>query len=352
MRRYATALVAAAFVFFGGGASAQGTVTLRDRLVVVTSSSSQRIAQLLLGNFMDLHTGVNPPITHAVGSTAALEMFCSGIGPQTPDIAIVTRRMSSVMRETCATNGVTDVIEVQIGLGAAVLVARRGEVLPPITMRQVWEALAAERPVGDEFVPNPARRWSDIARGFPARDIRVILPQRGSGTRLLFDDLVLEGGCRHVDAIRLLFEAAYRRSKCVTLARDGRVIEVAGDAVPAALLAAPPGTIAVMSYDQLVEAGGNFVPFTLDGVLPSPGSITSLDYEPSRAFYVYAKRQHSRQQQGVGVVRGIREFLLEATSERAFGPSGYLAPAGLVSLSPSERAAQRRIAERQILMSR
>jgi phosphate transport system substrate-binding protein len=87
-------------------------------------------------------------------------------------------------------------------------------------------------------------------------------------------------------------------------------------------------------------------------VTPSSTSIGSLDYDPARTFYLYAKRQHSRNQQGVGVVRGIREFLLEATSEHAGGPSGYLAAAGLVPLTPAERAAQRRVAQRQTLMSR
>jgi phosphate transport system substrate-binding protein len=86
--------------------------------------------------------------------------------------------------------------------------------------------------------------------------------------------------------------------------------------------------------------------------MPTIAAIGNLDYEQARTFFVYAKRQHSRNQQGVGVVRGIREFLLEATSEHAGGPSGYLAAAGLVPLTPAERAAQRRVAQRQTLMSR
>jgi phosphate transport system substrate-binding protein len=353
VRRHALALFAGLLLAHAAGpAGAQSALTLRDRLVVVSSASSAGITQLLAGGFTQRHQGVVPPITDALGSTRALELFCTGVGPQTPDLAVVTRRMTRAVQEACNANGVRDIIELQIGLGAVVLVTRRGEALPGLTTRQVWEALAAERPAEEDFAANGARLWSDIGAGLPRSEIRAILPEHGSGTRALFDDLVLEAGCRHVRAIRLIFEAAYRRRKCVTLRGDARITDVASDRVTAALLAAPPGTVAAVSYDQLVASGGNLVAIPLDGVVPSPRSIGAIDYEPARTFFVYAKRQHSRNQQGVGVVRGIREFMIEATSEHAGGPGGYLSEAGLVPLPPADRAAQRRVAERQSLMSR
>ncbi len=336
----------------GGTAVAEPSLTLRDRLVVVSSASSAGLTQLLVRSFTERYEGVVPPITNAVGSMRALEAFCAGIGPQTPDLAVVTRRMPRAMIEACAANGVRDIVEVQLGLGAVVVAARRGEATPALTSRQVWEAVVAERPADEEFVPNRARFWSDVAPALPRNEIRLILPQQGSGTRALFDDLVMESGCRFVREMRLLFEAAYRRGKCVTPRGDGRMTEVRSDEVPAALLAAPAGTLAVVSYDQLVASGGNLLALPLDGVAPTPASISSLDYDHTRTFFLYAKRQHSRNQQGVGVVRGIHEFLIESTSEQAGGPGGYLTAAGLVPLVPAERAAQRRIAEQSRLMSR
>ncbi len=141
-------------------------------------------------------------------------------------------------------------------------------------------------------------------------------------------------GCRYVPDIRLLFEAAYRRTKCFTARTDGRVVDVRADQAVAALLAAPAGTLAVVSYDQLLASGGNLVAVPLDGIAPSVASIGSLDYEQARTFFLYAKRQHSRNQQGIGVVRGIHEFLVESTSEQAAGPVGYLLSAGLVRWCP------------------
>lgn len=336
----------------GGTAVAEPSLTLRDRLVVVGSASSAGLTQLLVRNFTEHFYGVVPPITNTVGSTRALEAFCGGVGPQTPDIAVVTRRMPRAMIEACAANGVRDIVEIRLGLGAVVVAARRGEAAPALTSRQVWEALVAERPADEEFVPNRARFWSDVAPALPRSDIRLIVPEQGAGTRALFDDLVMEAGCRFVREMRLLFEAAYRRGKCIGLREDGRITEVRSDQVPAALLAAPPGTLAVISYDQLVASGGNLIALPLDGVAPNPATIGNLDYDHTRTFFLYAKRQHSRNQQGVGVVRGIQEFLIESTSEQAGGPGGYLTGAGLVPLGPAERAAQRRIAEQSRPMSR
>jgi len=352
LRHLVFGLVAGLLLLGGGPAAAQGAMTLRDRLVIVTSSATVGLGELLARSFAERFEGVSLPQATRLGSVRAMEAFCAGIGPQTPDILLLTRRLPRAVVESCAANGVRDIVEVQLGLGAVVLAARRGEPMPGLTSRQVYEALAAERTVDEEFVPNTARFWSDLGPGLPRNEIRVILPVAGSGPRALFDDLVMEAGCRYVRDIRLLFEAAYRRAKCITARTDGRVMDVHADQVTAALLAAPPGTLAVVSYDQLATSGGNLVALPLDAIAPSIAAIGSLDYEQARTFFLYAKRQHSRNQQGVGVVRGIHEFLVESTSEHAGGPGGYLASAGLVPLVPAERAAQRRIAEQARLMSR
>jgi phosphate transport system substrate-binding protein len=335
-----------------GPASAQVSLALRDRLAIISSHTLAPISQMLAGSFADRFEGAGPPVVRNLSSSAALDMFCAGIGAQTADIAIVSRRMPRAMFENCQANGVRDIVELQLGLGAVVLAVRRGEATPAITSRYIWEGLAAERLTDDEFLPNRVSLWSEVASGLPRTEIRVLVPDSQNGTGGLFDDLVLEGGCRDVKGIRLLFEAAYRRSKCITMRDDGRVRRMDGIDIPAALLASPPGTIAVLSYDQLLSSGGNFVALTLDGVLPTQATIFSQDYGPTRTFYLYAKRQHTRMQEGVGIVRGIREFLNEAASEPAIGPAGYLSVTGLVPLGPAERAAQRRIAERMLLMSR
>lgn len=349
-------LLAAAALALGLGpaapAAANGPMPMRDRLVIVQASGQTGVAQMLARSFTERFDGAKDPVQRTLSTTLAMDLFCAGIGPQTPDLLVIGRRMPRPVQETCEGNGVRDVVEVELGRSAVVLAARRGEVAPNLTSRQVWEALAAERIVNDEFVSNRVARWSEVAPGLPEQEIRVIVPSRDFGPRTLFEDMVLETGCRFVRGVRLLFEAHYRRAKCTALREDGRVRVINNVDVTPELLAAPPGTLGLLSYDQVLASGGNLVALPIDGVMPTQQSIFSQDYGATRTIYVYAKREHTRTSQGIGVVRGIREFLGEATTEAAFGPGGYLTLTGLVPLGPAERAEQRRIAERLTVMSR
>lgn len=332
-------------------ARAEGMLTLRDRLLVVSSNTTIAVATQLVGAFADRHQGVLRPELRLADTQPALEFFCAGIGPETPDIAILARRMPGTMYEACQENDVRDIVEIRIGLGAIALAVNRGDPTPDLAARHVYEALAAERVGEDGFVPNRTATWAELAPHLPDLPIRVVVPEPGSGTRQLFEDLVLEGGCRYVKGIRLIFEAAYRRSKCITLRDDGVVIAAPLLDVAAVVLASPPGTIGVMPLTDVTGSGGNLVALSIDGVHPDPASVSALDYDATRVVYLYAKRQHSRNRNGIGVVRGIHEMLAEATRESAIGPGGYLVNAGLIPLSPAQRVAQRQLAEQMTPMS-
>jgi phosphate transport system substrate-binding protein len=175
----------------------------------------------------------------------------------------------------------------------------------------------------------------------------------GGSSRAYFEDLVLQSGCRHNPTIRLIFEAGYRRSKCVTMRQDGRIVERRVEDIPGEILRAPPGTIGTVTLAQVRASGGTLVPIKLDDVLPTSANISNLDYLPTFNIFMYAKRQHSRAVGGVGVVRGIREFSSYAMSEQVAGPEGRLATnTGLVSLRPDDRVKQRRTAASQTILTR
>ena len=46
----------------------------------------------------------------------------------------------------------------------------------------------------------------------------------------------------------------------------------------------------------------------------------------------------------VGVIPGIKEFIAEFTSDKAWGPNGYLADKGLIALPDAEREKWRKAA--------
>jgi phosphate transport system substrate-binding protein len=348
-----TALLGLACLLAIGPAEAQETSVQRERLHIVSSGSAHAVTESLAAHFAERYGMPVQPRTEILGSVAALSRFCAGMGPGTPDLAISSRRISRSTLDACRENGVTDVVEVELGQGAVVLAVQRGDPLARLTARQIYTALAAEQAVDEEFRPNPLRSWHELSPNLPQLPIGAILPDQRSSTRGLFNDFVLEGGCREVKAVRSIFAASYRVSKCVTLRADNRVREVASMEVPAALLAAPQGTIGVISYAQLLESGGNLVAIQLNGVLPTAATIASEDYLVTRTIYLYAKRQHARAVGGVGVVRGIREFLLDSVSEGVSGPGGMLSEAaGLVPLTPAGRARQQDIARAMRLISR
>ena len=59
--------------------------------------------------------------------------------------------------------------------------------------------------------------------------------------------------------------------------------------------------------------------------------IASGEYPVSRPLFFYVKKTH------VGKVPGIREYLAEFTSEKAWGDEGYLVDKGLIPMPREER---------------
>ena len=70
---------------------------------------------------------------------------------------------------------------------------------------------------------------------------------------------------------------------------------------------------------------------TIEGVKDDIEEISSGRYPIARDLYVYVKGQH------IGVIPGLKEFVAEYVSDKAFGKDGYLTDKGLVPLQDAER---------------
>jgi phosphate transport system substrate-binding protein len=70
----------------------------------------------------------------------------------------------------------------------------------------------------------------------------------------------------------------------------------------------------------------------VDGVAPTFDTIADNSYPISRPLYFYVKKAH------VGVIPGMKEYLAEFTSEKAWGEEGYLSERGLIPMPKDERA--------------
>jgi len=333
-------------------ALAQSAGTSRETVHVVTAGFGGEQISYALTAAASIRMGQGSDFQAVNLSTVeGMDRFCRGIGPATPDVLVTARRLPRSMVETCALNGVTEIVELDLGRGALVLATPRNAFMPGLTDRQIYTALAAVLPNGREFAANSNSRWSEVGDNLPNTPIAVIIPSSATSLRSLFNDRIMQAGCRHVPAIRRIFSANDRVEKCVTLRSDGRIREMALGEVPAALLAAPAGTLGFVTHQAMIMSGGNLVSVPLNGVTPSAATIANGDYDAVRDVLVYIKRQHVPAIVGERLASRIRNFAQVIVSEEFIGPGGPLAAAGLQPLSPAERIRQRDIAARQTLLT-
>ena len=86
----------------------------------------------------------------------------------------------------------------------------------------------------------------------------------------------------------------------------------------------------IFGYSFLDQNRDKIQSSLINGIEDDYDNISSGKYPISRSLFIYVKKAH------VGVVPGIKEFIAEYTSDKAWGPDGYLAAQG------PDRAARRR----------
>ncbi len=281
-----------------------------------------------------------PPQVSYTSSLAALRDFCQRPNGEGPDIVLSAARLRPSLAADCAKNGIPDVAAVELGRGALILAVRKGSKLTELNRHQVYLALARDVPDKDEFRRNLAVRWSDIDRTLPATDIRFQLPTRDDGTRAMFEDLVMQGGCRQEKLVEQIFSAQHRTARCVTTRVD-RVRDIPRAQAVQALLDAPEGTVGVLTYIDILQSGGELVPLVLDGVRPTRDNILNGAYEFSSSIWLYTRQEQAPNGDTAGTGSTLARIIERAQSDAVAGPDGVLARLGLVPLSEEEREEQR-----------
>ena len=330
-----------AFVLASAAAlAAAAAAEARDRIRVVGSSTvfpfSTAVAEQF-GKTTDFPT----PVVESTGSGGGLKLFCAGLGVAHPDMANASRRIKQSEVDRCASNGVDGIVEVKVGFDGIVVANSRSAPRASLTLRQLFLALAKDVPVdeeGAELAPNPYERWSDIDPSLPDAAIEVLGPPPTSGTRDAFAELALEGGCKTFPALAALKTADKGRYKavCHAVREDGAYVEAGeNDVLIVQKLVANPDAFGVFGFSFLDQSADSVQGSSIGGVEPTFESISDASYPVSRSLFFYVKQAHA------GVIPGMVEFVEEFTSERAWGPEGYLADKGLIPLPDAERAAVR-----------
>ncbi len=301
----------------------------RDQMQIVGSSTVFPFSTTVAEQFGKT-SKFKTPVVESTGSGGGLKLFCEGAGLDTPDIANSSRRIKESEFQACLQNGVT-MTEVKIGYDGIVLANAKGAPLFRLTKAQIFLALAAKVPQDGKLVANPYQRWNQIDPSLPDLSIEVFGPPPTSGTRDAFVELAMEGGCGQVPAALPL---GLQAQACHPIREDGRYIEAGeNDNLIVQKVQANPSALGVFGFSFLDQNRDRIQGSHVGGVAPTFDDIAAGRYGISRALYFYVKKEH------VGEVPGLEQYVAEFTSERAWGPEGYLVDKGLIPLPEAERRA-------------
>jgi phosphate transport system substrate-binding protein len=309
----------------------------RDYVYVVGSSTVYPFATVVAERFGRSSEFKTPKI-ESTGSGGGLKLFCDGVGVDYPDISNSSRAIKASEVESCAANGVTEIVEVKIGYDGIVFANSIEAAAMNLSRADIFLALAKDVP-GDadgELVSNPHQTWADVNPDLPAIKIEVLGPPPTSGTRDAFVELAMEGGCKATPWVAALGKSDKNRYKsiCHTIREDGVFVEAGeNDNLIVQKLQANPTAFGIFGFSFLDQNMEKVQGSTIDGVEPTFDAIADGDYPVSRPLFFYVKKAH------VDVIPGLRGYLREFTSERAWGEEGYLSDRGLIPMPDKERAA-------------
>jgi len=323
-------------------AFAPAPAAAREVIRIVGSSTVFPFATAVAERFGQT-TSFKTPIVESTGSGGGLKLFCAGVGAGHPDITDASRRIKASEVKRCEKNGVGEIAEVKIGYDGIVLANAVGAPDFKLTRRTLYLALAKTVPGNKdgELIANPYKTWNQIDASLPATRIKVIGPPPTSGTRDAFDELALQGGCKTFPWIKALKKTDKNKFKtvCQTIREDGAYVEAGeNDNLIVKKLAGDRDAIGVFGFSYLDQNADVIKGNAVDGVAPSFENISAGTYPISRPLFFYVKKAH------LGLVPGIPAYVAEFTSERAWGPEGYLADKGLIPMSDAERAEWRALA--------
>ncbi|MEM1266977.1 MAG: substrate-binding domain-containing protein [Pseudomonadota bacterium] len=318
------ALAAAASVA-AGAALAQS----RDQVQVAGSSTVLPYASIVAEAFGE-NFEFPTPVVESGGSSAGLKRFCEGVGTNTIDIANASRAIRSGEVETCAANGVDEIIEVRIGYDGIVFASDINGPDFVFTPVDWFNALAPKVLVDGALVDNPYTTWNEVNPDFPEQPIAAYIPGTKHGTREVFEEKVIAAGCEETGAFEAMMEAGMSEDDaedaCIAVRTDGLSIDIDGDYTETlASIDSNKDGIGVFGLAFYEQNTDKLKVATMSGISPSTETIASGEYPVSRPLFFYIKKAH------IGVIPGLKEFAEFFISDDIAGPSGPLALYGLVS---------------------
>ena len=314
---------------FGGAVCAQAA---RDYPTIAAGYAPYPMAVAVAEQIMQGGKLKQPPNVTSTSPESAYKQFCAGSGAETLDATVVLRPMNAAEQELCAKNGVKDIAQFKTGV-TAIVIAYPGNTkdFDRLNRKELFLAMAKDIPDpqgSGKLIPNPYKSWKEINPAFPDAKIQIWNSSPVFAYYPLVINQIMMVGCKQVSTLQNLeitdpkaFETA-----CTTFRKDGAYNEY--DSLDS-VLPKLSGGMGIFTEVFATKFGLNKL--AIDGVEPLPGSLSRNLYPLASPLTLQVKKNH------LGVVAGLKEYLVEATSESAIASSGYLLKQGLVPLPLAER---------------
>ena len=305
----------------GGGASktvavpAPGSVPLVPGVAAVPDTAAQqsRAAFVIAGptaiilNAQDItRRWMSPgakvrPEFNLTSSSEALAMLCHAhrgtADAGSADIAGASRRILPSELETCKSNGVAHLAELQSGYEAVVLARSKLYGPPKLSARDIFLALAAEVPDSNRpqaLIKNPYRTWNAVDSALLEERIEILGPPLSSATAAAFRQTLMEAGCATFPWLAALKQTDSKRYEkvCRTLRDDG-VYRDRGEKLQEHL-ETYPNALALLDFREVAAQPEMLAAASIDGVEPNIDTIIAETYAGSRAMFMYVNTEHLR----------------------------------------------------------
>jgi phosphate transport system substrate-binding protein len=316
-------------VLVGLVAVALGASQAQAREIRIVGSSTVFPFSAAVAERLGRTTELKTPVVESTGTGGGFKLFCAGVGTNHPDVTNASRRIKASEVADCDANGVTEIVEIEIGFDGIVLANSRAAQRYSLTTDQIFRALGKQIPVNGKLVDNPNKTWRDVDPSLPDVKIEVLGPPPTSGTRDAFVELAMESGAAKSDTLAALKKSDSKAFQAVAHAirEDGHYIEAGeNDNLIVQKLQANPDALGIFGFSFLDQNEDQIQGSIVDGNEPTFENIAAGDYSISRSLFFYVKKAN------VATVPGIQEYVAEFTSDRAAGIDGYLADKGLIPL--------------------
>ncbi len=313
----------------------------RDQIRIVGSSTVYPFSSSVAEEFGVISK--NPtPVVESTGSGGGMKLFCKGNGLDTPDITNASRRMKTKEFKLCEKNGVTDITEAVIGFDGIAIAQNKKNKPLEFSKMHLLLAVAEEVPSkdGKSLIKNPYKKWNEIDVSLPAREIIIYGPPTSSGTRDAFEDMIMKGQTKKMEVYTSLYNKDKVKNKGYKkyhkVRQDGVYVPSGeNDNLIVQKLSKNPAAIGIFGYSFLIQNDDKVAAAKINGIVPTPETISSGQYPISRSLFFYIKNSHRKD------VPAMDKYVGLFMKEEMIGPDGILSEIGLIALPDERRTAIR-----------